>query len=155
MSESLSGELGLPPIDQVAYVVRDLDRAIERFAPLFGPISTMEIDLEGTLYRGRKSDVSLKLGFGRSGPIEIELIQVVSGESPHTEFLEKHGDGPHHVRCIVPELDPLLKKAEQKGFETIWYHQMPGDGMRFVYLEREGTVLELIEATESPQPPVD
>lgn len=150
MSEGVTGELGLPPIDQVSYVVKDLDRALQRFEPLFGSFRVMQFRLEGTRYRGRPSDVTLKLGFGRSGPIEIELIEVVSGESPHVEFLEKHGEGPHHVRCVVPELDPLLERAARHGFEAIWSHEIPGSGYRFVYLEREGVVLELLEGASAP-----
>ncbi len=151
MSKSVTGELGLPPIDQVSYVVKDMARALERFEPLFGSFQVMQFTLEGTRYRGRPADVTLKLGFGRSGGIEIELIEVVSGDSPHKEFLEKHGEGQHHVRCIVPDLDPVLERAARHGFETIWSHEMPGAGVRFVYLERDGTLVELIEGTSAPQ----
>jgi Glyoxalase/Bleomycin resistance protein/Dioxygenase superfamily len=151
MSESVTGELGLPPIDQVSYVVKDVDRALERFEPLFGSFQVMEVTLEGTLYRGRPADVRLKLAFGRSGPIEIELIEVLSGESPHKEFLEAHGEGQHHVRCLVPDLDPVVERAQRHGFEAIWSHQMPRAGYRFVYLERDGIVLELLEGAAAPQ----
>lgn len=150
MSEGVTGELGLPPIDQVSYVVRDMDRALERFEPLFGPFQVAEFTLEGTRYRGRPADVTLKLGFGRSGPIEIELIEVVAGESPHVEFLEKHGEGQHHVRCVVSDLDQVTERAARHGFEPIWSHDLPDSGIRFVYLERDGTVLELLEGSLPP-----
>jgi len=151
MSESVSGELGLPPIDQVSYVVADLDRALGRFEPLFGTFQVMEVTLEGTQYKGRPTDVTLKLGFGRSGPIEIELIEVVSGESPHKDFLALHGEGQHHVRCLVPDLDPVVERAALQGFETIWSHEMAGGTIRFVYLERDGTVIELLQTPPTPQ----
>jgi hypothetical protein len=152
MSESAIAELGLPPIDQVSYVVKDLDRALERFAPLFGPFQVVQVTLEGTRFRGRPADVTLKLGFGRSGAIEIELIEVVSGDSPHREFLARHGEGPHHVRCVVPDLDAVVARAAHHGFETIWFHEMAGGQIRFVYLEREGTVLELLQTPAPPSP---
>lgn len=150
MGESATGELGLPPIDQVSYVVRDMDRALERFEPLFGPFNVVETALEGTLYRGRKADVTLRVAFGRSGGLEIELIQVVSGESPHKEFLEAHGEGQHHVRCMVPALDPVVERAAGLGFEAIWFHELPGSGLRWAYIEREGTVVELLEGASPP-----
>jgi methylmalonyl-CoA/ethylmalonyl-CoA epimerase len=150
MSESVTGELGLPPIDQVSYVVEDVDRALERFEPLFGPFNVIESTLEGTLYRGRKADVTLKIAFGRSGGIEIELIEVVAGESPHKEFLEAHGEGQHHVRCVVPALEPVVERAERLGFESIWSHQMPALGLRWVYIEHQGTVIELLEGASPP-----
>ena len=135
MHESLAEELGLPPIDQVAYVVHDLDRALQTFERLFGTFAVMESDLKGTLYRGKKADVKLRMGFGKSGPVEIELIEVVSGDSPHREILEKHGEGVHHIRFRVDDLDPPLDKLRKIGFEVIWQHEIPEVPARWVYLE--------------------
>lgn len=148
MGEGLTGELGLPPIDQVSYVVEDLDRAIERFAPLFGPIVTHDVVLKNSTYRGQKSDVSLKIGFGRSGDIEIELIEVVSGQSPHTEFLAGSKEGMHHVRCLVDDLEPVVERAARHGYENIWSYEATEHGVRLVYVERDGTVLELVEGLQ-------
>lgn len=148
MSERVAEELGLPPIDQVSYVVRDMDRALERFEPIFGKFNVMEFALEGTNYRGRKADVTLKLGFGRSGDLEIELIQVLSGESPHKEFLDEHGEGAHHVRFVVPDLAKVLEGTKRHGFEPIWSHE--AGGFRFAYVERDGVVLELLEGASAP-----
>ena len=114
--ESIAAELGLPPIDQVGYVVRSLDQALETFGPLFGPFQTMESPLEGTNHRGRASDVTLKMAFGRSGPVEIELIEWVSGESPHKEALDAGGEGVHHVRFKVDDLATYQARLEAKGF---------------------------------------
>lgn len=149
MTQHIAAELGLPPIDQVGWVVADLDRALEIFEPLFGPFATMETPLEGALYRGRRADVTLKIGFGRSGPLEIELIEVVSGESPHREILEKHGGGVHHVRFKVDELEPPLARLAELGFEVIWSHELPALGARWAYLEgppeKGGALVELYE----------
>jgi len=153
MSESAAGELGLPPIDQVSYVVKDVDRALERFEPLFGAFQVLEVTLEGAHYKGRPTDVTLKLGFGRSGGIEIELIEVVSGDSPHRQFLEEHGEGQHHVRCVVPDLDPVVERAARRGFETIWSHELSGGAIRFAYLEREGTVIEVLQMPSTSSTP--
>lgn len=149
MTQEIAAALGLPPIDQVAWVVKDLGRALETFEPLFGPFATMEAALEGALYRGRPADVTLKMAFGRSGPLEIELIEVVSGESPHREILEKHGEGVHHVRFKVDALDPPLARLEELGFEVIWSHSLPVFKARWAYLEappeRGGALVELYE----------
>lgn len=149
MAHAPSPELGLPPIDQVAWIVRDLDRAIATFAPIFGEFSTMESALEGCEYRGRQADVTLRIGFARSGPIEIELIQPVSGESPHFELLEKHGEGVHHVRFRVDDLADARARLERIGFQVIWAHAMPEVHARWAYLEGPeaggGALIELLE----------
>ena len=149
MSQDLAAELGLPPIDQVAWVVRDLDRALETFEPLFGPFACMDSPLEGCNYRGRKADVTLRMAFGRSGPLEIELIEWVSGESPHREILEKHGEGVHHVRFKVDAIEEPLRKLEERGFQVIWSHEMPEFQAKWAYLEgpaeQGGALVELYE----------
>ena len=79
MDHTIREKLDLPPIDQVGFVVRDMDAAIAMYEPLFGPFSTMDSGEFEYDYRGRKDTSSLKLAFGRSGDLEIELIQWVSG----------------------------------------------------------------------------
>ena len=147
--EDLAAELGLPPIDQVGYVVRDLDKALQSFGPLFGPFQLMESPLEGTNYRGRPSDVTLKMAFGRSGPLEIELIEWVSGDSPHKEALDAGGEGVHHVRFKVEELATHRARLEEKGFSVVWSHAFPDADIEWAYLEgpaeQGGMMIELYQ----------
>ena len=56
MNDAMENHLGLPAIDQVGMVVKDLDAAIEQYNPLFGPFSTMDGSIEAAEFRGRKSD---------------------------------------------------------------------------------------------------
>jgi catechol 2,3-dioxygenase-like lactoylglutathione lyase family enzyme len=146
---SLVEKLGLPPIDQVGYVVRDLERAIATFGAVFGPFQTMVSELHGTNHRGRPSDVTLKMAFGRSGPLEIELIEPVTGGSPHRDVLEERGEGVHHIRFKVADLDPPLAGLEALGFGVIWSHSMPELPARWAYLEgpveQGGALIELYE----------
>ena len=53
------GNVELPPIDQVGYVVKNLDETTKRYAQLFGPFSFMDSPLAGVLYRGKPADVNL------------------------------------------------------------------------------------------------
>ncbi|MEE2663364.1 MAG: VOC family protein [Myxococcota bacterium] len=149
MEQSLVDKLGLPPIDQVGYVVRDLDRAIETFGAVFGPFQTMVSELQGTNHRGQKSDVTLKMGFGSSGPLEIELIEPVTGGSPHRDVLEQRGEGVHHIRFQIPDLDPPLAGLEELGFRVIWSHEMPELPARWAYLEgpsdQGGALIEIYQ----------
>lgn len=153
MSEAELEDFELPPIDQVAYVVKDLDRAIERFGALFGPFSVIDGEVVDALYRGRSADAKLRVAFGRSGPLEIELIEVVSGESPHREFLEAYGEGVHHIRCPVEDLDRALVDVNARGFETIWYKANEEQGVKFAYVQASpgqgGAMIELIEGLPS------
>ena len=112
MSDPLTlNTIGLPPIDQIGHVVRDLRAAMAMYAPLYGPFHTMNGSVPQATYRGRVEDVELEIAFGRSGDLEIELIEWKSGHSPHREFIERGREGIHHVRFRVEDLDAWLSSS--------------------------------------------
>ncbi len=148
MSDAVMGRLGLGPIDQVAYVVEDMDRALARYESIFGPFEVSEVPLADCTIRGNVADCRLKLAVNRSGPIEIELIQVLEGETTHSEHLRAHGEGPHHVRFRVTGLEEKLELLGEEGFETVFFKRF-GPGVAFAYLETLAelgrSVIELLE----------
>jgi len=138
--------LGLPPIDQIGFVVRDLDSWVKKYDALFGPFSFMDGSVAAAQYRGRIEDVRLKLGFGRSGNLEIEFIEWQNGHSPHREFIERGREGMHHVRFRVDDCDGWIEKLRPHGYEPIWY-KVFSPTTTFAYLEREGdpTLIEFLQ----------
>ena len=145
------GKVDLPPIDQIGYVVKSLDAATARYKSVFGPFTFMESPLSGVLYRGKPSDVNLRIAFGSAGNLEIEFIEVVSGASPHQEFLDAGREGIHHIRYRVPDCDATIAALAGEGFAPIWYHDM--GFAKFAYLEhasRDGVLLELLEMAGTP-----
>lgn len=141
-------ELGLPPVEQVGYVVRDLDAALALYEPLFGPFVTMETVTKGANYRGRSCDVSLKIAIGLSGDTEIELIQWIDGESPHKEFIDQGREGIHHIRFSfddVAGMQEAMEKLGTHGFRPIWDYRSKESS--YAYLEHEsqrGVLIELL-----------
>jgi len=146
VSDNPLTRLGLPPADQVGFVVRDLKAAMALYDPLFGPFSLMDGSVNACDYRGRVEDVGLNIAFGRSGDIEIELIEWVSGHSPHREFLERGREGMHHLRFRVDDADAWIAKMKPLGYEAIWYKRYSAD-TTFAYLERAGdpTIIEFLQ----------
>jgi catechol 2,3-dioxygenase-like lactoylglutathione lyase family enzyme len=145
------GTVELPQIDQVGYVVRDLEATLARYEALFGPFTRMDSVLQGVLYRGVPTDVHLRLAFGHSGDIEIEFIEVLSGASPHSEFLAAGREGIHHIRYRVADLEATLAALRAEGFAPIWYHDM--GFAKWAYCEhasRDGVLLELLQMEGDP-----
>jgi catechol 2,3-dioxygenase-like lactoylglutathione lyase family enzyme len=140
---------GLGAIDQVGFVVPDLDAACARYEALFGPWKRAESPLAGALYRGTPSDVHLRLAFGRAGDLEMEFISVVSGASPHSEFLAAGREGIHHVRYPVADLAASVAALEREGFVPIWSHAI--GPYKWAYCEHASRDGVLIELLESPQ----
>mgnify|MGYP001814462409 FL=1 len=146
MNTDIAEVLELPPVNQVGFVVKDLEQALELYKPLFGEFTVMEASDMEWEYRGKPEMSSLRIAFGNSGDVEIELIEWVSGGTPHKEFLDAGREGMHHLRFVVDNVEEKVKEAEAVGYREIWYKRF-GEGLAASYLERDGDplILELFE----------
>lgn len=149
MSSATSNPFGLNgKIDQVGYVVRNLEESLPFYEGLFGPFDVGEVPMEDVLYRGKRIDCKLKIATNNDGPIEIELIQVLEGETPHTEHLRDYGEGPHHVRFRISDIEEKISALEARGYENIFWKRF-GATVAFAYLiapkELGGSTIELFE----------
>jgi len=150
MTDQLAQRFSLGPMDQVAYVVESLEASLPQYESLFGPFRISDSPLAACDYRGREVSCHLKLAVNNEGPLEIELIEVVGGEAPHREHLEKHGEGLHHVRFRVDDLDRKLRELEAGGFETIFRKRF-GPTVAFAYVETpEASGRSVIELLQLP-----
>lgn len=151
-TENPSG-MALPPVEQIGIVVKDLDQAITFYERAFGwgPFQIMESPMKGVIFRGKSTDCRIRIATCRSGDIEIELLQILEGETPHTEFLSEKGEGVHHLRFRVDDMAGTLARLARAGIEPIWHQNLPQFGVSFAYLDTAhigGTMIELIEIQE-------
>jgi methylmalonyl-CoA/ethylmalonyl-CoA epimerase len=148
MSTPVARDLGLGPIDQVAYVVESLERALPRYEAMFGPFQVATYEMKDCTIRGRQANCALRLAINNAGPVEIELIEVVAGETTHSEHLKRHGEGLHHVRFRVGDLEPKVAALEAEGYRTVLQKRF-GPTIAFAYLESPpeigGSVIELFQ----------
>ena len=147
--EAIREALDLPACCQVGFVVPDLEAAISLYEPLFGSFKIVEYGrIEGALFRGKASPYEIRMGIGYSGELELELIQWVSGDTPHKEFIDAGRSGMHHLSFTVGDLDAVVERGRRLGYEAVWYHAM-SDEIKYTYLERAGDPL-LVELTQRP-----
>ena len=147
MTAELQQQLDLPDLNQVGFVVKDLEQALALYEPMFGPFTRMDPGPMNYDYRGEQEACEMRLAFGRSGELEVELIEWVSGGCPHKEFLDAGGEGMQHLRFVVDDLDAKVAEAEALGYEAIWTKRY-GEGLAVAYLERAGDPL-MIEFFEN------
>lgn len=100
---------------QIGAVVQDLDESIKVLSEVFGlgPFRVITWPPEGRtdivkFYYGQPGNFTARMAFAELGPVELELIQPLTGESIWADFLAKHGPGIHHIRFNVPELEPVV-----------------------------------------------
>jgi methylmalonyl-CoA/ethylmalonyl-CoA epimerase len=137
---------------QIGVVVKDLDKSIQALGDIFGigPFRTIDwppagrTDIE-KFYYGQPADFTARMAFTELGPVELELIQPVSGRSIWADFLDQHGEGIHHIRFNLEDLEPVL---EYLAGHNIQVAQM-GSGLRpgtiWANLDTETTVGFTIE----------
>jgi len=138
-------------VTQVAVIVKDIDKAREAWADVLG-VDPPEASVaeshpsRPTRYRGNPSDAKAKLAFFDMGNLQIELIQPLGGNSTWQEFLDKNGEGIHHIAFSVKDINGIEKKFELQGMPTV---QNGGwDGGAYSYIDasaRLGCILELLE----------
>jgi len=96
----------LPPLKQMGMVVEDAEKTARFMENVlgWGPFAFVELELKDYRFRGQPGACVIKVGLGNSGPIEVELIEVLRGDeaNPYSEFLREHGEGLQHVRLDSP-----------------------------------------------------
>ena len=110
----------------VGIVVRDMDKAVEYYQSLgiatFQPEHMFDSSnfTDWKIY-GKTPDTidKHKVRMVQIGPITIELLQPVSGESIHNEFLDSQGEGTEHICFVVDDLDKETAKLVEKGIPVI------------------------------------
>ncbi len=150
MSEARTPKVKLPPVEQIGIVVKNVDRAIEYYSSTFGwgPFRVREVYLEGFTYRNQPCDCRLKVAFIQSGQVQIELIEVLEGETPHTDFLREKGEGLQHLRFTVDDFAATAAELAKKGIEPVWHRGIPV----FAYLSTDnigGVMFELLEGRKN------
>ena len=145
-ADDVRQQLQLPGVGQIGVVVKDLDRAIAFYESAFGlgPFDIREVGAPNVWDRGEEKPIKARLAFATLGTVEIELIQILEGDSVHLEFLRQHGEGLHHLGFFVKDLAAKLAQAKAMGFEVL---QTDPFGQAYAYLDtREpgGIIFELI-----------
>ncbi len=107
---------------QVGIVVRSIERSIGVWENLLGVKASNIVETEphektGMKYRGKAAEGRAKLAFLQLENITIELIEPVGGPSTWREFLEKHGEGIHHIAFNVRDMESVKSNLRGMGIE--------------------------------------
>jgi methylmalonyl-CoA epimerase len=94
----------------------------------------------------------VKTAFLSVGDSHLELLEPLTPESPIGRFIDKHGEGIHHICLRVRGLDAHLQRLKKLGFRLINETPVPGaHGCRVAFLHpaaASGVLIELSEALE-------
>jgi methylmalonyl-CoA/ethylmalonyl-CoA epimerase len=142
---------------QIAFVVRDLDAALERYTRVLGGAPCRIFTFSAAIhreavYRGSPTDFSVRLALNGTSP-QYELIEPVSGAGVHGAWLDERGEGFHHVGVIVESVAATVERMAAAGYETIQTGSgfgAAGDGT-YAYFDTAADLGFLVEAVEPPE----
>lgn len=127
-------------VHHIAVAVRDLDEALVFYRDALGleVITRREVPKEG-----------VEIALLASGEAEIELIQPLDDEGGVARFLEKHGEGLHHLCLKVDDIDQAIARVREMGGRLLSEEPQVGPGgERYVFIlprSAHGVLLELYE----------
>jgi catechol 2,3-dioxygenase-like lactoylglutathione lyase family enzyme len=115
----------LTKIDQISILVTSVEKAAEYYAETLGWGPFYFGRVHNTLpYRGQPSEFEVRLAFAwvgdESGGIEVELMEVVEGDTPHRDHLLAKGEGLQHIRLPTADVEGTLEHLATLGIEPIF-----------------------------------
>ncbi len=138
---NLPGKL-ITRIDHVALVVRNIDEALRFYRDVLGmqPSDIKTLPAEGVRIAFLPS--------GGPGGSEIELVEPLDPTTGVAQFLEKRGEGLHHICLETPDIDAALAYLQARGARVIDSTPRQAAEGRAIFLHPKGThgvLLELVE----------
>jgi methylmalonyl-CoA/ethylmalonyl-CoA epimerase len=127
-------------IEHIGIAVKNLEEAIRFYEEILGvPCYAVE----------EVKDQKVKTAFFRIGQTKIELLESTDPEGPIGKFIEKKGEGLHHMALAVRHIDKALGEVAQKGVKLIDTTPRKGaEGLDIAFLHPKSTFGVLTEFCE-------
>jgi methylmalonyl-CoA/ethylmalonyl-CoA epimerase len=127
-------------IEHIGIAVKSLDSAIPYYERLLGiPCYAIE----------EVKDQRVKTAFFKVGQTKIELLESTDPEGPVGKFIEKKGEGIHHIAFAVNGLEEALDEIKESGIQLIDQRPRKGaEGLHIAFLHPKSTFGVLTELCE-------
>lgn len=132
------------PLDHVGVAVRDLELATDRYHQLLGTTVIHEEEVTSQKVRVR---------FLKHQDQKIELLQATAPDSPIARFLERRGEGIHHLAFRVDDIQAEMQRLRQQGFEILQEEPIRGAFNKLIFFihprSMGGTLVEICQPIET------
>ena len=134
--------MNISHIEHIGIAVRDLDAAIAFYEKALG-LSCYGIE--------EVPDQQVRTAFFHVGGTKIELLASTSPDGPVARFIEKRGEGLHHIAFAVPGVGSALKHVSAEGVDVIDRGPRKGaEGLEIAFLHPRSTFGVLMEFCSPP-----
>lgn len=129
--------MGVTHIEHIGIAVNNLDEAIPYYEKVLG-LKCYAIE--------EVADQKVKTAFFKVGDTKIELLESTDPEGPIGKFIEKKGQGIHHLAFAVDDVNESLKQAGEDGIRLIDKTSRKGaEGLNIGFLHPKSTLGVLTE----------
>ena len=133
----------LKKIDHIAIVVRSIEEALKVYRDALGlPLAHVQ----------EVPEQQVRIAFLPVGDCEIELVEPTAADSGVARFLEKRGEGLHHICFEVEDIEAALQDLAAKGVRLIDRQPRQGAIGRVAFLHPKsahGVLIELCERSQA------
>ncbi len=128
-------------IEHIGIAVKNLDESIKYYEDVLG-LECYNIE--------EVKEQKVKTAFFKVGDTKIELLESTDPEGPIGKFIEKKGEGIHHIAFAVSNIEEKLKHAEDKGVRLVDSSPRKGaEGLDIAFLHPKSTFGVLTELCEN------
>jgi methylmalonyl-CoA/ethylmalonyl-CoA epimerase len=118
-------------IEHLGIAVKSIEEQLPYYEQILG-VSCYNIE--------EVADQKVKTAFFRIGQTKIELLEPTSEDSTIAKFIEKRGEGIHHIAFAVPDVQSALDEAISKGIQPIDKAPRGGaEGLKIAFLHPKST----------------
>lgn len=136
-------DLNTKKIDHIGIAVRSIDDKLRLYRDILGlKISSVE----------ELKDRGLKICFLNVGDSGLEFLEPISDNSEISKFLEKRGEGIHHIAFYVDDIEKVVESCEKSGFKVVSGIEKGAEGKKVAFLHPKstgGVLIELVEDNEA------
>ena len=135
--------MNLSYIEHIGIAVNNLNEAIKFYEDVLGLKCYAVEEVE---------DQKVKTAFFQIGQTKIELLESTDPDGPIGRFIEKRGEGIHHIAFATNKLESSLKELKEKGIKLIDENPRTGaEGLNIAFIHPKNTYGILTELCEHPE----
>ena len=135
--------MNLSYIEHIGIAVNNLNEAIKFYEEVFGLKCYAVEEVE---------DQKVKTAFFQIGQTKIELLESTDPDGPIGKFIEKRGEGIHHIAFATDKLESSLKELKEKGIKLIDESPRKGaESLNIAFIHPKATFGVLTELCDHPE----
>jgi len=129
----------LNKIEHIGIAVKDIKTISKFYKDIFECEISEEMDVP---------ERKLKIAFAEISGIKLEFLMAMDKDNVIAKFIDKKGEGIHHICFEVDDVDKATKELDEKGVELVDKPRMGAEGKKIIFIKPKNTYGVLIELKE-------